>query len=79
MLFRLEAQLSGQRFEYESARHGIEHVLPENPDDDWEQFDDQQREASTYRLGNMTLMATADNRNLGNAGFDEKRPVYHNE
>ncbi len=77
MLFRLEAQMSGQSYENESARYGIEHVLPENPGNGWEQFNDQQREGSTYRLGNMTLMATADNRNLGNAGFDEKRPVYH--
>ena len=76
MLFRLEAQLSGQSFEYESAKYGIEHVLPENPGDGWEQFDDQQREASTYRLGNMTLLATADNRNLGNVEFAEKRSVY---
>ena len=76
MLFRLEAQLSGQSFEYESARYSIEHVLPENPGEGWEEFDDQQQEASTYRLGNMTLLATTDNRNLGNAGFAEKRPVY---
>ena len=62
ILFRLEAQLSGQHFEFESAKHGIEHVLPENPRDDWHQFDDQQREASTYCLGNMTLLRTADNR-----------------
>ena len=29
ILFRLEAQLSGQRLEFESAKYGIEHVLPE--------------------------------------------------
>ena len=58
ILFRLEAQLSGQHFEFESAKHGIEHVLPENPRDDWHQFDDQQREVSTYCLGNMTLLTT---------------------
>lgn len=76
MLFRLDAQLSGQNFEIESAKYSIEHVLPENPGDGWEQFDDQQREASTYRLGNMTLLATSDNRNLGNVGYTEKRPTY---
>ena len=43
ILFRLEAQLSGQHFEFESAKYGIEHVLPENPSDDWYQFDDQKR------------------------------------
>ena len=76
ILFRLEAQLSGQRFESASAKYSIEHVLPENPSDDWYEFDDQQREASTYRLGNMTLLTTADNRDLGNSGYAEKRPVY---
>ncbi len=76
ILFRLEAQLSGQYFEFESAKYGIEHVLPENPSDDWHQFDDQQREASTYCLGNMTLLTTTDNRDLGNSGYAEKRLVY---
>ena len=76
ILFRLEAQLSGQRFEFESAKYGIEHVLPENPGDAWQQFDDQQREASTYRLGNMTLLTAEANRDLGNSGYAQKRPVY---
>ena len=76
ILFQIEAQLSGQHFEFESAKHGIEHVLPENPRDDWHQFDDQQREASTYCLGNMTLLRTADNRDLGTSGYAEKRLVY---
>ena len=76
ILFRLEAQLSGQHFEFESAKHGIEHVLPENPRDDWDQFNDQQREASTYCLGNMTLLTTTDNRDLGNSGYAAKRLVY---
>ena len=76
ILFRLEAQASEQRFEFESAKYSIEHVLPENPSDDWYQFDDQQRADSTYRLGNMTLLTTADNRELGNSGYAEKRLVY---
>ena len=76
ILFQLEAQLSGQSFDFESAKYDIEHVLPENPGDGWEQFDEQQREASTYRLSNMTLLTTKDNRDLGNTNFSEKRPVY---
>ena len=76
ILFRLEAQLSGQRFDFESAKYGVEHVLPENPNDGWDQFDDQQREAATYRLGNMTLLATAANRDLGNSGYVEKHSAY---
>ena len=51
-------------------------MLPENPGAGWEQFDDRQRDAFTYRLGNLTLLRTTANRDLGNAGFDEKRPVF---
>ena len=76
ILFRLEEHLSGKRFDFESAKYSIEHVLPENPDDGWEAFDDRQREASTYRLGNMTLLEAAPNRRIGNARFPEKCPVY---
>ena len=76
ILLRLEAQLSGQHFEFESAKHGLEHVLPENPGDGWRQFDDQQRAAATYCLGNMTLLTTADNRALGTAEYAEKRSAY---
>lgn len=76
ILFRLEEYLSGNRFDFESAKYSIEHVLPENPDDGWKAFDDRQREASTYRLGNMTLLEAAPNRRIGNARFPEKCPVY---
>ena len=65
-----------QDLDFESTRYGVEHVLPENPGADWEQFDDRQREEFTYRLGNMTLLETAANRDLGNAGFDVKRPRF---
>ena len=51
----------------------IEHVLPENPHDDWGRFDEQQREVSTHRLGNMTLLESASNRELGNKDFADKR------
>jgi len=56
--------------------YSIEHVLPESPGDDWQQFDEQQREASTYRLGNMTLLDSNPNRRLGNTGFTERRRAY---
>ena len=79
ILFRIEKHLSGGSLDFESARYGIEHVLPENPGAGWEQFDDRQRDAFTYRLGNLTLLRTTANRDLGNAGFDEKRPVFQSE
>ena len=76
ILFRIEEHLSGRGLDFESTRYGVEHVLPENPGADWEQFDERQREEFTYRLGNMTLLETAANRDLGNTGFDVKRPRF---
>ena len=65
MLFQVERHASGSSFDFESAQNDVEHVLPENPGDDWQQFDDQQREACTYRLGNLTLLTATDNRAAG--------------
>ena len=76
LLFRLERQLSAQDFDFESSKYDIEHVLPERPNANWDQFNDQQRESFTYRLGNLTLLSASRNRDLGNAGFAEKRSAY---
>ena len=78
VLFQIERHASGTGFDSESARYDLEHVLPENPGDNWRQFDDRQREACTYRLGNLTLLTAAGNRAVGNAGYCTKRPVYQN-
>ncbi len=76
ILFQLEAHLSERDFESASVKYSIEHVLPKNPGDNGYDFNEQQREAFTYRLGNMTLLTTTDNRKLANAGYAEKRSVY---
>ncbi len=76
VLFRLERRVSGQDFDFESAQYDVEHVLPERPGGGWDQFDDRQRAAFTYRLGNLTLLSSSANRGVGNAGFAEKRTVY---
>jgi len=78
LLFQIERHASGSSFDFESARYDLEHVLPESPGADWQQFDDQQRDACTYRLGNLTLLTATDNRTAGNAGYRTKRPIYQN-
>ena len=50
--------------------------MPERPDKGWEQFDGRHRDESTHRLGNLTLLETALNRELGNAAYSGKREVY---
>ena len=76
ILFRIEKHLSGKSFDAASAKYGIEHVLPQNPGEGWEQFDERQKKAAVYRLGNMTLLEADANRGAGNAPFSEKRAVY---
>jgi hypothetical protein len=47
-----------------------------NPGANWQQFTDEELEDSVYRLGNMTLLETAANRDIGNLSFSEKKPIY---
>lgn len=76
LLFKLEGQESGTDYEFESDRFNIEHILPENPVEGWEAVGDQDHEQFVYRLGNLTIMNAGANRDLGNAAYKVKVPVY---
>jgi hypothetical protein len=76
ILFEIEKQRSGQDFDFESAAYNLEHILPENPSDDWSYINDADRDRLVFRLGNMTLLETQRNREIGNGGYNFKRSVY---
>lgn len=76
ILCELERHVSGQDLSPTSDSFNIEHVLPQNPQSGWESFTDDEVEALTYRLGNMTLMQAGENRNSSNASYAEKRAAY---
>jgi hypothetical protein len=76
VLFAIERHCSGSTFDLESATYSLEHILPEHPEDGWEEFDDQLHSRCVYLLGNMTLLATGENRNVGNQSYQEKRTIY---
>lgn len=76
ILFQLERQLTNRDYDFDSERYTIEHVLPENPKDGWPQFSDDQIERFVYRLGNMTLLQAAPNRDQGNKPYAEKQVAY---
>ena len=72
------------------ARHGdggklpidnlsVEHVLPYNPTDEWQQYFgmDTYNEAID-RLANFALLPASQNRDMDRAGFNEKRQVFEN-
>ncbi|MCA9998626.1 MAG: DUF262 domain-containing protein, partial [Anaerolineales bacterium] len=76
ILFQLEEHITGHDYDFHSEKYNIEHILPENPGDDWKHLSDAEVERSLYRLGNMTLLKSKINRSLGNQGFAEKKEAY---
>ena len=77
MLARLESDASGRSCDPDTDPGTVEHILPENPADSWEEsFPHGLWEESIYRLGNLTLLESATNRHLGNAVYSEKLSAY---
>jgi hypothetical protein len=76
ILCNIEKQMTGADHDRDGASLTIEHVLPQNPEDGWEQFSELEIDASVYRLGNMTLLETTINKEVGNTTYDIKRAAY---
>lgn len=76
ILCALEKHLSGQDFSFTSDAFNIEHVLPQNAPDGWGGFGNDDADALAYRLGNMILLQTGENRNLGTEEYPQKRSIY---
>ena len=70
ILFELERQASGNSHDFEDSRITLEHVLPLNPEDAWDEFGEGELDAQTARLGNMALLEAGPNRDAGNAGYE---------
>ncbi len=52
----------------------LEHILPENPSDDWAHVPEEIRETYASRLGNQVLLQASVNSKLGNSGYAVKKP-----
>lgn len=76
ILFELERHVSGNPYDFESDSNNIEHIMPENIEAGWEHIEDNIHEQFLYRIGNMTILNQAVNRDLGNAPFEEKKEKY---
>ena len=78
ILARLEQDAAdGRACDPETDPGTIEHILPENPADAWEEaFPAERWEASVYRLGNLTLLESAANRRVGNDDYAGKLDAY---
>ena len=77
VLARLESDASHRDVDADTDPGTIEHLLPENPAEDWTpSFPRENWEAAVYRLGNLTLLEPAANRRIGNAGYAAKISEY---
>lgn len=76
ILCALEKHLSQQAHDFASDAFSIEHVLPQNGPDGWGGIGNDDSETLVYRLGNMTLLHTGANRDLGNTDYAQKRAKY---
>jgi hypothetical protein len=54
----------------------VEHILPENPHEGWDDFSDEDRARLTWRLGNLTLLESGLNREAGRNSLDAKLRLY---
>jgi len=77
VLCRLEEDAAGRSCDPETDPGTIEHVLPETPSEEWAaHIPPEKWEAFVYRLGNLTLLESAKNREVGNASYAEKLGAY---
>ncbi|WP_287128895.1 DUF262 domain-containing protein [Candidatus Cyanaurora vandensis] len=76
ILCELEKRLTETALDLDSDSVNLEHILPENPETGWEEFSDEDVEVLMHRLGNLTLLKKTVNKNLGNASFAVKKPMY---
>ena len=77
ILFGLENHLSQRDLDFEDDPATIEHILPENADDNWnDSFTPSMQENYVYRLGNYTLLEADKNRECGTRPFADKKTIY---
>jgi Protein of unknown function DUF262/Protein of unknown function (DUF1524) len=53
----------------------LEHILPQNPSEDWAHFDAETVNDYYQRIGNLALLTRKVNAAIGNNGFSEKKSI----
>ncbi len=77
ILVKLEQQISGLPLDWSDSKITIEHILPENPPNEWEEFFSTEiQQECIFRLGNLTLLEAKKNKECGTKLFNEKKEIY---
>jgi uncharacterized protein with ParB-like and HNH nuclease domain len=73
ILSKLEKQYGGTGIMLNDKTITIEHILPERPTNEWiEAFGNAETGQYVYRIGNLTLLKSSQNNNVGRKTFYEK-------
>lgn len=79
VIYSIENHLSGIAFDYENDNGTLEHILPENPTEEWNvNFPQDTEDNFIYRLGNFSILEADKNKRIGNKVFEEKVLEYKN-
>ncbi|HCT2508164.1 MULTISPECIES: DUF262 domain-containing protein [Aeromonas] len=77
IIYSIENHINNSSLDYEFDNGTLEHILPENPTDEWFEFFPRDSEESfIYKIGNFTILEPDANRVIGNKTYTEKKPHY---
>lgn len=77
IMFNLENHLSKADYDYEENPATIEHILPENGNENYlENFPQAIHESVVYRFGNYTLLEDDKNRKCETLPFEAKKEIF---
>jgi len=77
ILFSIENHLNETDCDFEGNPGTIEHILPENGNDNYaEEFPQSIHESFVYRIGNYTILEDDKNRECETQAFDEKKKIF---
>lgn len=77
-LYKIEGQIpNGNKYDYLSDAGTIEHILPENLTEAWEEyFSEDEYIRNLFKIGNLTLLESDKNIKVKDSTIDIKQPVY---
>ncbi|KAA6308557.1 hypothetical protein EZS27_039798, partial [termite gut metagenome] len=76
ILSKIEKYKYHNEIDFDSELYTIEHILPESADENWGDFNQDEINRSVYRIGNLTLLEKALNRDADVRSFPEKKTFY---
>ncbi len=75
ILLEMEKNTSGKTMPITEPTLTIEHILPQNPNQDWN-IEIEEAERFTYRIGNLCLLEKKLNKEVGSKAFDIKCKAF---